>query len=112
MSERDSVINVASNEIGYLEKSWEAYNENPDVIYDKTEGAGRDNVTKYAKEMDDLKVYNGPKQGYAWCKVFVDWCMCQAFGLERATQLLYGWTAGVTEEYNWFTNNKQIFNAN
>ena len=101
MTEIDKLINIANTEVGYLEKSWSAYNANPEVIYDKTAGAGNDNVTKYAKEMDDLEVYNGPKQGYAWCKVFVDWCMVQAFGLDRAEQLLYGWTAGVTQCYNW-----------
>lgn len=111
MSERDSVINIASDEIGYLEKSWAAYNENPDVIYDKTAGAGRDNVTKYAKEMDDLEVYNGPKNGYPWCKVFIDWCMVQALGLDRAGELLHGWTAGVTQAYNWFNANGQISNT-
>ena len=110
MSEIDNVINVASEEVGYLEKSWAAYNENPDVIYDKTAGAGNDNVTKYAKEMDDLEVYNGPKQGYAWCKVFVDWVLTTALGLDRAGQLLYGWTAGVTQAYNWFRDNGQIEN--
>ena len=111
MSEIDNVINVASEEVGYLEKSWAAYNENPDVIYNKTEGAGRDNVTKYAKEMDDLGVYNGPKQGYAWCKVFVDWVLTTALGLDRAGQLLYGWTASVTQAYNWFRDNGQISNT-
>lgn len=111
MSEIDNVVNVASEEVGYLEKSWAAYNENPDVIYDKTAGAGNDNVTKYAKEMDDLEVYNGPKQGYAWCKVFVDWVLTTALGLDRAGQLLYGWTAGVTQAYNWFRDNGQIANT-
>ena len=58
--------------------------------------------------MDAMEVYNGPKQGYAWCKVFVDWCFVQAFGLERAGDLLHGWTAGVTQAYNWFRDNGQI----
>jgi hypothetical protein len=107
--EYEKLLEVVDQEIGYLEKSWTAYNEDPTIIYDKTAGAGRDNVTKYAKEMDELNVYNTPKQGYAWCKVFIDWCMVQAFGEERAMQLLYGWTAGVTDTYNWFTNNGQIF---
>lgn len=109
MSEINDVINVARNEEGYLEKSWEAYNDDPEVIYDKTAGAGSDNVTKYAKEMDDLEVYNTPKNGYPWCKVFVDWCFVQAFGIDRAGELLYGWTAGVTQFYNWYKSNGQIF---
>ena len=111
MDEVLKVLNIARNEEDYLEKSWAAYNENPDVIYDKIAGAGRDNVTKYAKEMDDLDVYNTPKQGYPWCKVFVDWCFIQALGFDRANELLYGWTAGVTQFYNWYKDNDRIFNT-
>ena len=110
MDEIGKVLNIARNEEGYLEKSWEAYEENPDVIYDKTAGAGNDNVTKYAKEMDDLEVYNTPKNGYPWCKVFVDWCFVQALGIDRASELLYGWTAGVEQFYNWFESRGRIFN--
>lgn len=111
MAEIDSLRTWAIDEVGYLEKSWAAYNEDPTVIYDKTRGAGRDNVTKYAKEMDDLQVYNTPKQGYSWCKVFVDWCFVKAFGLDRASELLIGWTAGCTQAYNWFkANGKTVSN--
>lgn len=111
MAEIDDIIAKAHEELEYREKSWAAYNENPDVIYDKYAGAGYDNVTKYAKEMDDLEVYNGPKQGYAWCKVFIDWLFVQAFGVDRAGDLLHGWTAGVTQAYNWFRDNGQISNS-
>ena len=54
MANINDLIHNAENEIGYKEKSWEAYNENPEIIYDKEAGAGYDNVTKYAKEMDEL----------------------------------------------------------
>ena len=108
MAEIDSLRTWAIDEVDYLEKSWKAYSENPNVIYDKYDGAGKDNVTKYAKEMDDLEVYNTPKQGYAWCKVFVDWCFVKAFGLDRAAELLIGWTAGCTQAYNWYKANGQV----
>lgn len=108
MSDIENIIKIANNEIGYLEKSWDAYNENPEIIYDKYAGAGNDNVTKYAKEMDELDVYNGPKQGYAWCKVFIDWCFVNALGLDKASELLKGWTAGVEQFYNWFRNDGRI----
>lgn len=111
MSEINNIIAKAHEELEYKEKSWEAYNENPDVIYDKYEGAGYDNVTKYAKEMDDLDVYNTPKQGYPWCKVFIDWLFVQTFGIDRAGKLLHGWTAGVEQFYNWFSENGQISNS-
>ena len=111
MAEINDVIAKAHEELEYREKSWEAYNENPDVIYDKYEGAGYDNVTKYAKEMDDLEVYNTPKNGYPWCKVFIDWLFVKTFGIERAGQLLHGWTAGVEQFFNWFSENGQISNS-
>lgn len=111
MAEINDIIAKAHEELEYREKSWEAYNENPDVIYDKYEGAGYDNVTKYAKEMDDLEVYNTPKNGYPWCKVFIDWLFVKTFGIERAAQLLHGWTAGVEQFFNWFSENGQISNS-
>lgn len=67
MSEINKLLEIFNAEVGYLEKSKAAYDENPAILYDKTAGAGKDNFTKYAKEMDELNVYNGPKQGYAWC---------------------------------------------
>ena len=99
MSEIKKLLEIANQEVGYLEKSREAYNNNVAIIYEKTEGAGSDNITKYAKEMDDLNVYNGKKQGYPWCNVFVDWLFVQAFGKERASQLLIGW---LKDETNFF----------
>ena len=82
MSEKDKVIDVALNEVGYIEK---ASNSNLD---DKTANTGSGNYTKYARDLDKINFYNGPKNGYAWCDVFVDWCFVQAFGKERALELL------------------------
>lgn len=68
MKEIDRLLTVARSEIGY--------------------GESGDNITKYAAEMDTTDFYNGPKNGYAWCAVFVGWCFYKAFGRERAMQLL------------------------
>lgn len=111
MSEIDQVLDIANAEVGYLEKSKSAYLKDPTVLYDKTRGAGSDNYTKYAKEMDSLKVYNGPKQGYAWCNVFVDWCFVQSVGLDRAKQLLIGFNAGCTQDWNWFKSHGLIVSS-
>lgn len=111
MSEIDQVLDIANAEVGYLEKSKSAYLKDPTVLYDKTRGAGSDNYTKYAKEMDSLKVYNGPKQGYAWCNVFIDWIFVQSVGLDRARQLLIGFNAGCTQDWNWFKAHGQIVNS-
>lgn len=46
--------------------------------------------------------------GYSWCNVFIDWCFVQALGLDRAKELLIGWSAGCTQDYNWFKEKRQI----
>lgn len=56
MQELEKVLQVANNEVGYLEK---ASNSNLDS---KTGNAGDKNYTKYARDMDNLHVYNGKKQ--------------------------------------------------
>jgi len=70
MTEIEKILKIANEEVGYLEKSKKAYEENPSVLDNKTEGAGADNYTKYMRDMDSLNVYNGKKQGYAWCNRF------------------------------------------
>lgn len=82
MSEKDKVIDIAILEVGYVEK---ASNSNLD---DKTANKGSGNYTKYARDLDNISFYNGPKNGYAWCDVFVDWCFVEAFGKTRALELL------------------------
>lgn len=78
-----AVIAIAKEEIGYLEK------KSSSGLDDKTANAGSGNYTKYARDLDAIEgFYNGKKQGYAWCDVFVDWCFVQAFGAEKAKALL------------------------
>ncbi|MGN0682215.1 MAG: CHAP domain-containing protein, partial [Oscillospiraceae bacterium] len=76
MSAADKVIEIAENEVGYLEK---ASNSN---LYDKTANAGSNNYTKYWAEIKP------EYQGQPWCACFVTWCFVQAFGKDKATQLL------------------------
>lgn len=110
MNEIDKILDIANAEVGYIEKSWDAYRKNPTVIYDKVAGAGKDNVTKYAKEMDDMGVYNGIKQGYPYCNVFIDWIFVQSVGLDRARELLIGFSAGCTQDWNWLKSAGRIVN--
>lgn len=79
-----SVIKIAKAEVGYLEKKT---NSN---LYDKETNAGSNNYTKYAYEFDTKypNFYNGKKNGYAWCDIFVDWCLVKAFGVDTALELL------------------------
>lgn len=71
------VIKIATNEIGYQEK---ASNSNLDS---KTGNAGHNNYTKYARDLANAGYYNGNKNGYDWCDVFVDWCHYQASGKNK-----------------------------
>ena len=75
------VLAIAEAEVGYLEKK-----SNADLD-DKTANVGNKNYTKYARDLDALNFYNGRKNGYAWCDVFVDWCFVQAYGKEAALEL-------------------------
>lgn len=76
MSAIDKVIGIAEAEVGYLEKA-----SNKD-LYDKTANAGSNNYTKYWAEIKPE--WNGS----AWCACFVTWCFVQAFGKDKAAQLL------------------------
>ena len=80
----NKVIAVAEAEVGYLEKK-----SNKD-LYSKTGNAGQNNYTKYAYEFDTkyTDFYNGKKNGYAWCDMFVDWCFVNAYGEANALKLL------------------------
>ncbi len=110
MSEVKKVIDIALNEVGYLEK---ASNNNLD---DKTANAGSNNYTKYARDLDNMEgFYNGKKNGYAWCDVFVDWCFVKAFGRNRALELLCQTNgscgAGCVFSMGYFQNKGQLFNS-
>lgn len=123
MSNIDTLINFAKNEVGYLEKSKSAYTKNPNVLYDKTAGAGYDNYTKYGYEMHKIypAVMDFPA---AWCDCFVDWCFYKVFGVATAKSLLCGdfndYTVASADMYKkkgaWYTSNPkpgdQIFFKN
>ena len=78
------VIATAINEIGYREKASNYQLES------KSANAGDNSYTKYANFFDTQvpNFYNGPKNGYDWCDMFVDWCMCSTFGVEKGRELL------------------------
>lgn len=77
------VLDLARSELGYHEK---ASNMNLD---DKTANSGSGNYTKYARELDAItNWYNGGKNGYAWCDVFVDWLFYKCFGVTTGMQMI------------------------
>lgn len=110
MSEINKLIEVATKEVGYLEKK---SNKNLDS---KTLNAGKNNYTKYARDLDSIKnFYNGKKQGFAWCDVFVDWCFVQSFGVDRARELLLqpnkSLGAGCKYSMNYYKKAKQLYDS-
>lgn len=69
MYNKQKVIDLALSQCGYHEQG--------------------NNYTKYAADLDAIPgFYNGPKNGYAWCDVFVDWCFVKAYGVVGAKELL------------------------
>lgn len=97
----DKVINIALNEVGYLEK------KSNSQLDSKTANAGSSNYTKYGKNMGC--------NGLAWCDAFVDDCFVQAYGREKAKDLLGGFSnyTPTSAQYfkdmgRWHTSNPQI----
>lgn len=107
MTPIEKLINTAKQELGYLEKRTNSQ------LDDKTANAGLNNWTKYARDLDNLGVYDGKKNGYAWCDMWFDWCMIQTFGLEQAMQMTYqpmkGWGAGCTASAMYYKRNNSFY---
>ena len=105
------VMAIAEAEVGYLEK---ASNSQLDS---KTANAGSNNYTKYARDLDAIPgFYNGKKNGYPWCDIFVDWCLVQAFGVETAKDLLCqpnnSCGAGCGYSMQYYKNKGQFYTKN
>ena len=109
MTGPERLLAVARAEIGYLEKATNAQLE------DKTANAGSGNFTKYAAYLDSLGIYNFPKNGYAWCDMFVDWSFVTAFGLGTAlamtNQPMGGYGAGCTGSANYYKQAGRFFTS-
>lgn len=91
----ERVISIAKAEVGYLEKVSNAQ------LDSDTANAGKNNWTKYARDLDKLGVYNGAKNGYDWCCVFAHWCFISAFGVDTAWQMLNQSMGGYGASCTW-----------
>ena len=105
------VLQIAIDEIGYLEK------ETNSQLDDKTANAGRNNYTKYARDLDNLEnFYNGKKNGYPWCDIFVDWCFFKAYGRQWTQTLLNqpnkSAGAGCTYSLRYFKKMGRFYTSN
>ena len=77
------LLTLAAAEIGYHEKASAAQ------LDSMTANAGTGNFTKYARDLDAIPdYYNGKKQGFAWCDVFVDDLFVIAFGEDVGREML------------------------
>ena len=92
MNAIEKLLNIAFQEEGYCEKSASAFKSDPSILYDKTKGAGIDNITLFAKEL--VSEIGAPfTQGAAWCQSYVSYCFLKAFGKDIAKSMIGGWTA-------------------
>ena len=94
------LIAIAKAEVGYLEK------KSNSSLDSKTSNAGYNNYTKYARDLNNAGYYNGNKNGYAWCDVFVDHCHWIASGKDakEAQRIIcqtgsYGAGCGYSAQY-------------
>ena len=79
----EKALDQARAELGYHEKASNA------SLDDKTANSGAGNWTKYARDLAAIgNFYNGNKNGYAWCDVFVDWLFVKCFGAEIGRQMV------------------------
>ena len=105
-----TVLSIALGEVGYQEK------ETNHKLDHRTENAGDENYTKYARDLDAINFYNGKKNGFAWCDVFVDWCFVKAFGETAAKRItfqpalfLLNKGAGCRYSFGYYQDKNQIF---
>jgi GH25 family lysozyme M1 (1,4-beta-N-acetylmuramidase) len=103
MTAIERAIEVALQEEGYYEKSKAACQNNPSVLDSKNQGIGADNMTKYGRDM--VKWVGSPyAQGVAWCDEWVDWVMVTAFGIDKAKEMIGGWSAYTPTSAQYYKN--------
>lgn len=82
MTPQERLIATAKAQEGYIGKKSAAQLDDP-----KANAGGKFN--KFARDLDALgDFYNGRKNGYDWCDVYVDWCFVTTFGRDLAQKLL------------------------
>lgn len=81
----DKLIEILTAEVGYLEK------KTPYDLDSKTANAGRNNYTKYARDLQAL-VGSPFVNGVPWCVILAIWGLVMAVGVEEALRLIGVWT--------------------
>lgn len=104
MTAIEKLLNIAENEVGYLEK------KSSSNLYNKTGNAGSANYTKYGYEMHKIQSSNMDYPA-AWCDAFVDWCFVKAFGIDKAKKLLHGFDDYTVNSAGYYKKNKEWYTA-
>lgn len=105
----NKVLEIALNEVGYKGKK-----SNSQLDNKTANQSGKYN--KYARDLDKIAgFYNGKKNGYDWCDIFVDWCLVKAYGVDKALELLCqpkkSTGAGCSFSMNFYKKKGRLFNA-
>lgn len=88
---------------GYCEKASRAY------LDDFTANAGSGNYTCFGRDYTKLVNDGYDWNGEPWCDMFIDTCFVQAFGREKARELLGGFSAYTPTSAQYFKNLKQWY---
>lgn len=109
MTAQERLIAAAKAELGYVGKKSNAQLDDPTA---NTPGL----YNKFARDLDALgDFYNGRKNGYDWCDVFVDWCFVTTFGRDLAQKLLCqpdrSLGAGTGYSLNYYKQKGRFFNG-
>lgn len=107
MTAQERLIATAEEQVGYLGKK-----TNAQLDDFKANAGGLWN--RFARDLDALgDFYNGRKNGYDWCDVFVDWCFVRTFGRELGQKLLCqpnkSLGAGTKYSMDYYKARKQFF---
>lgn len=107
MTPAERFIATAQSQVGYFGKK--SNNQLDDFTANKS---GLYN--KYARDLDALgDWYNGKKNGYDYCDVYVDWCFYKTFGKDLALKLtcqpLHSLGAGTKYSMNYYKAKGQFY---
>lgn len=113
MSYPSDAVRIARAELGYREKLTDA---NLDMKTAPNDGGG--NYTKYARDLDAIKYFNGKKQHYDWCAVWVCWVMVKMLGDGMSARSAmyqpnasYNCGAGCTPQAAYYRENNAFFTS-
>lgn len=107
MTAQEKLLNKVRAQVGYMGKKTNAQ------LDDFTANQGG-KFNKFARDLDALgDFYNGRKNGYDWCDIFVDWCFVNTFGREIAQKMLYqpnkSLGAGTGYSLGYYKSNGRLF---